>query len=144
MKLNLGCGKVIMAGYVNVDMNPPCDMIHDLETPWPWYSDSVDEIVALDILEHMSDTIRFLNEAHRVLAVDGRIHIRVPRADSKNAWLDPTHKRCFWPETFMVLDPKTGLGKEHRLPNMAPWDILKLIDGQNIEVIMRPIKESKA
>ena len=47
MKLNLGCGKDYIDGWVNVDFydDSKCDVTHDLEEfPWPWEDDSVSEI----------------------------------------------------------------------------------------------------
>lgn len=81
MRLNLGCGRDHRTGFVNVDFVPPADMIVDLSRfPWPWSDGSVKEIMMLDFLEHFpySQTDRILQEAARVLAVGGQIHIQVP------------------------------------------------------------------
>ena len=48
MKLNLGCGKDYIDGWINVDFYDDlnCDVTHDLEVfPWPWENDSVSEIL---------------------------------------------------------------------------------------------------
>lgn len=44
MKLNLGCGKEQKRGYINIDIQEPCDLKHDLRTPLPFADGSVDEI----------------------------------------------------------------------------------------------------
>src|SRR5205823_14106756 len=64
IKLNLGCGKRKMAGYVNVDKSTSVapDLLLDLEAlPWPFETDTVSEIQALHVLEHVGrDTDNFL------------------------------------------------------------------------------------
>jgi hypothetical protein len=55
MKFNMGCGSRKLAGFVNVDAQALCspDQVFDLETtPWPWPSDSAEEIVFNHSLEH--------------------------------------------------------------------------------------------
>ena len=47
MKLNLGCGKDYIDGWINVDFYDDlnCDVTHDLEEfPWPWDDNSISEI----------------------------------------------------------------------------------------------------
>jgi len=82
MKLNLGCGNVIKLGYTNLDVRqlPGVDVVHDLTIPLPFPENSVDEIVASDLLEHfsMSKTNQVLKDWIRVLKVGGLLVIRVP------------------------------------------------------------------
>lgn len=91
MKLNLGCSDGHVAGYVNVDLCPPADQIADLRERWPWDDNSVDEIRAHDIFEHLPDKIHTLNEAFRVLKPGGLLDLIVPTTDGRGAWQDPTH-----------------------------------------------------
>lgn len=83
MKLNLGCGKHRLAGFVNVDLTGS-DQDVDLSVfPWPWGDGTVDGIVASHVLEHFSkeDGDRFMGEAYRVLGRNGGLHIAVPDMD---------------------------------------------------------------
>lgn len=68
LKLNLGCGKDIRAGYENHDK----DSI-DLEGLLPFYAGSVDEIVLQNVIEHIRNHKQLLRECHRVLKVGGEL-----------------------------------------------------------------------
>jgi len=95
MRLNLGCCDRHEVGFVNVDLYPPADLIHDLSTPWPWPDASVAEIRAYDCIEHLPDRIQTMNEAWRVLEPGGIFDIRVPDALGPGGMQDPTHV-SFW------------------------------------------------
>ena len=55
MKLNLGCSDRKLDGYIGVDLVPPADQIVNLAKPWPWDTSSVEEVKALDVIEHIGD-----------------------------------------------------------------------------------------
>jgi len=82
LKLNLGCGLDKRQGYVNIDCRPECnpDLLHDLTKPLPYSDNSVDEIIAKDLLEHFShhDVERILQDWYRVLKPGGKIYIQTP------------------------------------------------------------------
>lgn len=105
LRLNLGCGHVTPAGWVNVDYfigarlvsNPlgrvfnriirptrhawSSDIhIHDLRRPLPWSDGTVQTIYSSHSLEHLTLEAgqRLLRECHRVLQPDGIIRIVVP------------------------------------------------------------------
>lgn len=81
-QLNLGCGYDKRAGFLNVDSDTNCrpDMLVDVlemtSLPSGWF----DEILALDVLEHLPrvETDRALAEWTRLLRPGGTIRIRVP------------------------------------------------------------------
>ena len=105
MRLNLGCGAVQPAGWVNVDASlgarlaklrwlgraisrlaglridwSPEIQVHDLRRPFPWRDASADAIYSSHALEHLTreDGRRFLAECERVLAPGGVLRIVVP------------------------------------------------------------------
>ena len=55
MKLNLGCGDDIKKGYVNIDVRnlPGVNIVGDV-CNLPFEKNSIDEILALDVYEHVS------------------------------------------------------------------------------------------
>lgn len=103
MRLNLGCSDRHERGYVNVDVCEPADVIADLRKAWPWDDNSVDEIRAWDIFEHLPDKIHTLNEAYRVLKPRGILEMVVPTTDGRGAWQDPTHVSFWNPNSLFYL-----------------------------------------
>lgn len=83
MKLNVGCGKDVRPGYVNVDLHsaPDLDVQCDLSLlPWPWADGQAEEVMMLDFLEHFpyAKTDEMLVECWRVLEPGGKLIIQVP------------------------------------------------------------------
>ena len=99
MKLNLGCGRAKLDGYLNIDSYDAVqpDLLCDIVNGLPFPDDSVDEIRADDFLEHVpADRVIFVvEEIYRVLKHGGVfVHI-TPSTDGRGAFQDPTH-RSFW------------------------------------------------
>ncbi len=102
-RLNLGCGKDVRTGWINLDRAklPGVDVVHDLTIlPLPFPNDTFDEVLCKDILEHIDDYSLLLKDLYRLLKPGGILHIRVPHFTSKDAYSDPTHKRFFTVHTF--------------------------------------------
>ncbi len=82
MKLNLGCGRHIRAGYINVDIRPDegADLVGDLGD-LPFAGATAEEICGNDVLEHVprEEIRRVVREWRRVLSATGRLslHTRV-------------------------------------------------------------------
>lgn len=113
-KINLGCGQDYREGWHNVDLlgevNP--DETADLtETPWPWDDDSFEEVLMLNVIEHLENQLGALNELARITKPGGRIELAFPHPMSRSQWTDPTHARTIHPETF-----------EHEL--VPDWDVV--------------------
>jgi len=126
MKINLGAGSDIRDGYINHDitMLKGIDVVHDLNIfPWPWEDDSVDEIVARDIVEHLDDFMRVMEELYRVLKPGGVMRIKVPYWNSVSRHADPTHKRGFHEITFQFFDPDSVYCKERHYYTHARFRI---------------------
>jgi SAM-dependent methyltransferase len=128
MKLNLGAGNLLMEGYVNHDVTSllGIDVVHDLNIyPWPWHDNSVEEIQAQNLLEHLNDFIKSLEEIHRILRPGGHCHISVPYWNSWCVAADPTHKRGFHEVTFKFFDPNSIYCKERSYYSHARFNVIK-------------------
>jgi hypothetical protein len=131
VKLNLGCCDRHMEGYLNVDIAEPADRIVDLNAPWPWPDSSVDEVRALDIVEHIGDCqhvgnthclhccymtvnpvlrhplgrIHFINELHRVMKPGAIAILETPdAARGVGFFQDPTHVSPWTRATFRYFE----------------------------------------
>jgi hypothetical protein len=116
MKLNLGCGFKKLPGYVNVDLSPVCepDQVFDLEnTPWPWESDSVEEIMMDNVLEHLGQTsqayLAIIKELYRICKDGAKVTIKVPHHRHDFAVSDPTHVRMVTVSEMTLYDRELNL-----------------------------------
>ena len=102
MKLHLGCGNDRRKGYLNCDLskeiNP--DKILDLEKNLPFKKDSVDEVLANHVFEHITNFTQLMHELHRVCVNGAKIKIKTPFYSAWGQFNDPTHVRFFTPFTF--------------------------------------------
>lgn len=101
-KLNLGSGKDIKPGWVNLDIFalPGVDVVHNIEQlPLPFQDGEFDEILCTDVLEHV-EYVPILRDLHRIMAVGAKLRIRVPHFTSKFNFIDPTHRKMFSIGTF--------------------------------------------
>lgn len=117
MRLNLGSGSESRApGFVNVDRValPEVDVVHDLDVlPWPFDDACVKEIKAIDVFEHVSDALGFMNESHRILETGGTLLLKCPWFRSPDAFTDPTHRRFCTEHTWDYWIPGTVLFERH-------------------------------
>ena len=97
-KLNIGCGKDIRRGFVNVDYlkSKGVDVVCNLNNyPYPFQNNQFDEILAKDILEHLEKPDKCMRELWRISRNGCKIKIIVPHYSSVNAWGDMTHVKPF-------------------------------------------------
>jgi SAM-dependent methyltransferase len=111
---------------VNVDnvALPGVDVVHDLtEFPWPFRDNEFEEVVLVDILEHLPSVVKTMEEIHRITRPGGRVMIRVPYYNSTDASGDPTHIHSFNECTLDFLDPRKKMGKERAYYSSAKFRI---------------------
>jgi hypothetical protein len=111
LRLNLGCGRNPMPGWVNVDRASAAaaDVIVDLESDsWPWADNSVDEILLHHVLEHLGERnetfLAIIQELYRVARPGAKITVVVPHPRSDDFMNDPTHVRPITPAVLRLFD----------------------------------------
>lgn len=107
--LDLGCGKQKRPGSIGVDYSDrhSADVIHNLNVfPYPFNDDEFDEIYLDNVLEHLDDPMRVMEEVHRICKPGGCVKVIVPYFRSVWAFIDPTHKHFFTVDSFAYFDPR--------------------------------------
>lgn len=111
MRINLGCGRDLLPGWVNVDACPGLPGTYEVwdldEHPWPFEDGSAEEIRGIDVYEHMHDPIGFMVECHRILAPGGVLRLQTAYYLSMDAYTDPTHKFSSTEHSFDFWVPGT-------------------------------------
>ena len=101
--LDLGCGSTKQLDWaIGVDrlLLPKVHLVADFEAGLPLDNDSVDQVFAVHVLEHVHNLVGLMNAIHRVLKPKGVLHVLVPNWQHVNAVADPTHVRFFNVQTF--------------------------------------------
>ncbi|MFA5357640.1 MAG: methyltransferase domain-containing protein [archaeon] len=95
MKLHLGCGHNKIEGYVNCDISPTVkpDRIVDLENPLPFKTNSIEEIICINAIEHLGNPEILIEECWRVCRNGATILIETNHASNFVANSLLGHKR---------------------------------------------------
>jgi len=125
-KLIIGCGNQKDEGWISIDKaDYGHNIVRDLRRGLPFCDDSVSEIRAESVLEHICDNddyIFVMNECLRVLKNEGTMYILVPHWRGRSAYKDPTHCRFFDEKTFCYLEKENdwhyGFDKRWKIESM--------------------------
>lgn len=106
-KMNVGCGKHRIPGWLHVDQIPygdnivfNLDNLSDSLSVLPLSDNSVDEFIVSHVLEHLNDTLGCMEELWRVATPGAIAHVAVPFAFSEAAIEDQTHVKQFTFNSF--------------------------------------------
>lgn len=120
MKINIGSGYKRYDGFVNVDSDPRtgAEYIAELgKDPLPFEDNSVDEVKAYHVLEHIGEGYFYLlQEIYRVCKDTAIIDIQVPHHRSEVWYGDPTHIR------FVTVDNLRHFSKKYNNWHVAQWN----------------------
>jgi SAM-dependent methyltransferase len=96
-KISLGSGRQKAFGYLSADLagvyQP--DIVIDLNENWQMPKDWFINIMAENIIEHVVDVPKFINQCHDCLIEGGELKIIVPYWAGRCATGDPTHIHFF-------------------------------------------------
>jgi predicted SAM-dependent methyltransferase len=102
LKVNLGPGPYPLPGYVNIDADPSVnpDIVRDITRGLPFADDSVDEVRAWHVLEHLApdDLLFVVSESYRILKPGRMFDVQVPLGVTD----DPTHRTFYHENSFDV------------------------------------------
>lgn len=113
MKLNIGSGYKRYDGFVNVDDDPlvkPDYIVNLEEGKLPFDDNSVDEIKAHHILEHIQNFIPLMQEFYRVCKHGAVLDIVAPHHNHEVYYGDPTHVRPITVNGMYLFSKKHCLG----------------------------------
>lgn len=138
--LNLGCGNKDYPNCVNVDLRETfiTHFLWDLNvTPYPFPDNRFICVYAQDIIEHLDNIIPVMNEIHRILEPEGKVHIRTAAWDTAQSYNDPTHKHWFTPDSFDFFDPNTVWGQKYLHYTPHKYTVLvKRKSGDELEFVL--------
>lgn len=106
--LNIGCGSDARAEYVNLDkvQLPGVDVVWDITRfPYPFDDNRFSSVLMINVLEHLPDPIKVLEEICRICEPGASVVIRVPYWNSIEQSTDPTHIKFFTERSFNYFDP---------------------------------------
>ncbi|WP_267594406.1 class I SAM-dependent methyltransferase [Carbonactinospora thermoautotrophica] len=138
--LDLGCGDTKQyPDNVGVDRRPgkAVNVLADLRRGLPFQDESVDQVFAVHVLEHLPDYIALLDEVHRVLRPGGVLHVMAPDWTHVNSVADPTHLRLFDVQTFKYL-----CSPQHT--ERCWYPLIVSSDGASVFADLVPVKAGQA
>jgi len=102
-KLNLGCGNDYKQGWINSDIDKKFkpDRIIDLnKSPYSFKSNEFDEVYMKNVLEHVDNPIKTLQEIVRICKQGAKLTLILPHARSYSMITDIQHKNFFTENSF--------------------------------------------
>ncbi len=104
MRLNLGCGRDIREGWINIDCAPMPGVDHvvdfDSKPVFPFDDDSVRRSEGSHVIEHLREPLPFMAALWRVTRPGGLAVFRCPYGSTDDADEDPTHVRRMFPSSW--------------------------------------------
>lgn len=139
IKLNLGCGMYPEPGWLNSDILPlpGVQMVMSMaDFPWGMSDESVEEIKAIDVIEHLPHytadgrhtMIALMEEIWRVLIPGGKVYFRTSDARYPESWIDITHTRTFMPQSFDYFDEDKYLGRTYGFYSPAKFRVAEVVE----------------
>jgi len=110
-KLNIGCGRKLMKGYLNIDKSKEvgADLVVDIEKGMPFPDNTFDEIFSSHALEYIRpEKFSFvLKEISRIAKPNCKLHLILP-FDNIITRTNIDHHRTFSWWSFLPLEKNSG------------------------------------
>jgi SAM-dependent methyltransferase len=101
--LDIGCGRNKTYGSVGIDFcgNADADVRHDLNSfPYPFAENTFDRVVMKNVIEHLDNIVKVMEEIHRICKNGAEVLITTPHYSSLYSWQDPTHRHHLALDSF--------------------------------------------
>lgn len=143
VRLDLGGGHAPAPGHINIDIVPEADIVWDLNKGLPEHKTFHDQffgkiegIRCHQVLEHLTSIIPLLNDCYQVMKPGSVMEISTPLTGTTQAAQDPTHVRCYVPETFLYFRENSPFEKEQNEYGItARFKVeTEILDGWNLNV----------
>lgn len=152
MKLNIGCGRNQIKGFVNVDCMglPGVDIVCKVGIEkLPLEDNIADEIFCSHTLEHIEKPLPFMQELWRVAKPGCLLTIRVPYGSTDVAFEDPTHIRQYFPGSFQYFGQPAYMKADYGY--RGDWDLKEIqlrmpdceFEGKDINNILLVINRNR-
>ncbi len=142
----MGCGELQFSDCLNADIRKTkiVDIIVNFDKFfYPFKDGSFENVYAYDIIEHLDDIIKVIEEIYRILKSEGKIFIKTTYWQAENSFTDLTHKHFFTLKSFDYFDPSTMLGKKYGFYSDKKFKILsKQLSSQEAEFVLQKIGDS--
>jgi SAM-dependent methyltransferase len=149
-RLNVGCGRNVMPGWINLDIAklPGVDVVADIEKcsvePFPIEADSIDEFLLSHVIEHVHASLDLMQELYRIAKPNAKATIRVPFGGSDDAWEDPTHVRAYFANSFGYFSQPFYWRADYGYrADWQPKRIVYLLEGQRFQKVPIPMLVDK-
>ena len=126
--LHIGPGLAKIENTISIDINSSLnpDIVWNLNAiPWPIENNSKDIIIAMNVLEHLNDISKTMDELHRISKPNALINILVPHFSAAAAFVDPTHKSFFSYRTFDYFVSGKALEKEYGFYKKIRFELIR-------------------
>lgn len=134
LRLNVGCARNQLPGFLNIDIDPRChpDMLVEPGKPWPFPSGQFNFVLMSHILEHVRDPFPLLDDVWRVLRPGGHVLIVVPHGMSEQQMGTPAHVVAYNAMSFTAFTTQRyetpgdhGYGAYEGKP-VHPWELVRI------------------
>ena len=144
IRVDLGCGRVKLPGFIGVDRFPlpGVDIVANLDEPLPFADDSVDLVHASHSLEHLRDLSKVIREVYRICKHGAQICIIAPYSQQGLNIANPYHKHAFNEHTprFWTAAAATPIDvADYYHPHAASWGLLQS-DNSTPDIDIRCVK----
>lgn len=141
----MGGGLAPAPNHYNIDIIPEADLVWDLNRGLPTHKEfhdrffnKVEGIRCHQVLEHLTSIIPLLNDCYKIMKEGAAMEISTPLAGTTQAYQDPTHIKCYVPETFLYFVEGSPFHKEQNEYGITARFTAKteILDGWNLNITL--------